>query len=78
MSHVFPTGATIYDIANEPNNDVCRYAAHAINSHDELVAEIKRLRSMNKKYKKRLFNTEWHNQNLQKVIDTLRKEYGKT
>lgn len=27
----------------------CRYAAHAINSHDELVAEVERLRESNKR-----------------------------
>ena len=74
MSTIFPMGVNIRDISNEPNNDICKYAVHAINSHDELVAEIKRLRSINKKFKERLFNAEWHNQNLHKTIDTLQKQ----
>ena len=34
----------------------CRYIAHAINSHDELVAEVERLRESNKRMAKAIWS----------------------
>lgn len=35
-----------FQLADFYNKDECQYAAHAINSHDELVEEVERLRGM--------------------------------
>lgn len=35
-----------FQLAEFYNEDECIYAAHAINSHDELVAEVERLRGL--------------------------------
>lgn len=40
------------------SNFVAEYAAHAINSHDELVAEVERLRYENSILRTRLENSE--------------------
>ena len=50
---------------------ISEYAAHAINSHDELVAEVERLRSELRKAQERFLEAELHNQELQGIIDSL-------
>lgn len=35
-----------FELSEFYNMDECQYAAHAINSHDELVAEVEKLRMM--------------------------------
>ena len=46
MADVFPRGADMHDISDESSSVVCNYAVHAINSHDELVADVERLREL--------------------------------
>lgn len=46
------------------SNFVAEYAAHAINSHDELVAEVERLRYENSMLRTRLENSERLNSEL--------------
>ena len=45
-------------------NKECRYIAHAINSHDELVAEVERLRYENSILRTKLENSERLNSEL--------------
>lgn len=48
MADVFKRSVSVVEVSfltNDHNNRYCdEYAAHAINSHDELVAEVERLR----------------------------------
>lgn len=45
----------------------CRYSAHAINSHDELVAEVERLR------REVVYLNDRLERHMEKMIDRLRK-----
>ena len=47
-------GETLVDISGKP----AEYAVHAINSHDELVAEVERLRYENSILRTKLENSE--------------------
>ena len=53
-------GETLVDISGKP----AEYAVHAINSHDELVAEVERLRYENSILRTRLENSERLNSEL--------------
>ena len=44
-------------------NKECRYIAHAINSHDELVAEVERLRESNKRMAKAIWS-KWEREGI--------------
>lgn len=53
-------GETLVDISGKP----AEYAVHAINSHDELVAEVERLRYENSILRTKLENSERLNREL--------------
>jgi len=53
-------GETLVDISGKP----AEYAVHAINSHDELVAEVERLRYENSILRTKLENSERLNSEL--------------
>ena len=53
-------GETLVDISGKP----AEYAVHAINSHDELVAEVERLRYENSILRTKLENSEGLNSEL--------------
>ena len=48
-----------------------KYAAHAINSHDELVAEVERLRGELNNALAKFHDADLHCQELQGIIDSL-------
>ena len=67
---------------NEYRDTIAKYASHAINSHDELVAEVERLRCMidglEREYEniiemllKKLHEADVYCQELQGIIDSL-------
>lgn len=51
------------------SNFVAEYAAHAINSHDELVAEVERLRGELKSVTNQLMEADQMVQEMQEIID---------
>ena len=53
-------GETLVELSGSP----AQYAVHAINSHDELVAEVERLRYENSMLRTRLENSERLNSEL--------------
>ena len=54
------------------NSGKAKYAAHAINSHDELVAEVERLRGDLHNALEKFHEADMYCQELQGVIDSLR------
>ena len=53
------------------SKDAAKYAAHAINSHDELVAEVERLLGDLHNALAKFHDADLHCQELQGIIDSL-------
>ena len=68
MSYAFNRKVSVVEVSFltlDHHNRTCdEYAAHAINSHDELVAEVERLRYENSILRTRLENSERLNSEL--------------
>ena len=59
------------DYSGEPFGEVeCKYAAHAINSHDELVAEVERLTKECNQLTSQLFEADAMVQEMQGIIES--------
>lgn len=73
----FIRDSTGYDIAwinyakCDDRNKAAKYAAHAINSHDELVAEVERLRVDLRNMQEKFHEADMYCQELQGIIDSL-------
>ena len=54
------------------SKDSCELMAHAVSSHDELVADVERLRGELRKAQERFLEAELHSQELQGIIDSFK------
>lgn len=72
MADAFPVLISVDELSATFVHPKAKYAAHAINSHDELVHEIKWLRGDLRNVLRKLHEADMYCQELQGIIDSLR------